>query len=221
MVKISPSILAGDQTDLAATSRFAQESGANFIHIDVMDGKFVPPVHYDPQTVKDIVAAVTLPVEAHLMVVEPIDLVEEYVRAGAKYVAIHAEAQPPEELLDVITKIQKLGAKAGIAINPETKVKEVDEKAFALCDYVLVMSVNPGWAGQEFIHKTIEKVAQLEQLSGRNGWKMFIEVDGGINLETAQQCVNAGAKVLVMGSAFYKAADPKAALMQVKPLGED
>ena len=221
MVKICPSILAGNQEDLAGASRFAQDCGADFIHVDVMDGKFVEPIHYSPATVREVCAAVRIPVEAHLMVVEPIELVEDYVREGAKLVAVHTEAQPPDELEQVIREIQSLGAKAGVAINPETRVLEVDEQALAICDYALVMSVNPGWAGQSFIHNSIEKVAALQQLAGRNGWKMTIEVDGGINLQTAQECVHAGAKALVMGSAFYKAPDPKAVLAQVRPMGEE
>lgn len=221
MVKICPSILAGNQLDLPATARFAQECGADFIHVDVMDGKFVDPIHYSPQTIVEVKSAVRIPVEAHLMVVEPLDVVEDYAKAGADMIAVHAEAQPPEELIDVVKKIKMLGALAGVAINPETKVLQVDEAALALCDYALAMSVNPGWAGQAFIHKTIEKIAQLEQLSGRHGWKMSIEVDGGINFETAKKCVQAGAKTLVMGSAFYKATDPLAAFNLVKPLGEE
>ncbi len=222
MVKVSASILAApDQADLAKAALFAQDAGADMVHVDVMDGKFVEPTHYSPKSVKEIAGAVKIPVDVHLMVVEPIDLVEDYALAGSAMITVHAEAQPPDELVTVVRKIKALGCKAGIALNPETRIRQVDLGALALCDYALVMSVNPGWAGQQFIHRSLEKIAQFEQLCGRNGWKTQIGVDGGVNAENAQDCVHAGARVVVMGSAFYKATDPKAVLALIKPLGEE
>jgi ribulose-phosphate 3-epimerase len=199
-IKLAPSILSADFARLGEQVQAAAEAGADYIHVDVMDGHFVPNLTMGPLVVEAIRPVTTLPLDVHLMVEMPERYLAEFRRAGADILTVHVEACP--HLHRVVQQIKELDAKAGVALNPATPLSAIEEMLPYL-DLVLVMTVNPGFAGQSFIPTMVEKIRHLRQLLDQHGLKVELEVDGGINARTAPLVTQAGAQVLVAGSAIY------------------
>lgn len=207
-IVLAPSILAADFAalghDIAATER----GGADLIHVDVMDGHFVPNITIGPLVVRAIKRVATRPLDVHLMIEEPDRYIESFVSAGADMVSVHVEAVP--HLHRSLTFIRSLGARAGVAINPSTPVSCLED-VIAEADHVLVMSVNPGFGGQAFIPHSVEKIRKVRALLDAAGSSALIEVDGGIDASTVGRVVGAGARILVAGHAIFGSGDPEAA----------
>lgn len=201
-IKIAPSILAADFTRLGQQLADAESAGADWIHIDVMDGRFVPNISFGPLVVEAARRTTTLPLDVHLMIVEPEKYVTEYVRAGASQISVHVEASP--HLHRTLQVIRESGVKAGVALNPHTPVSAISE-VLNLIDTVIVMSVNPGFGGQTLIESTLAKFRQLRNLAAERGLEFELEADGGVNAQTASAVIAAGASVLIAGSAVFSA----------------
>lgn len=212
-IRIAPSILSADFAYLARDIAAAEAGGADLLHVDVMDGHFVPNLTIGPPVIRAVHKVATVPLDVHLMVTNPDPYLRAYVEAGASMLTVHAEVLP--HLHRTIAAIRELGAKAGVAINPSTPVSVLDEVAGDL-DFVLVMSVNPGFGGQRFIPRAIEKVRQARALVDRAGRGGFVEVDGGVDLTTIRRVVEAGATALVAGQAVYGQPDPAAAVRALR-----
>jgi ribulose-phosphate 3-epimerase len=200
MVKIVPSILSADFTRLGEQVREAEAAGADYIQIDVMDGHFVPNITVGPLVVEAVRRAVQVPLDVHLMIENPERYIERFIEAGAHILTVHQEACV--HLHRVVQAIRELGARPGVAINPATPVSAIEE-ILDYVDLVLVMTVNPGFGGQEFIPGTLPKIARLRRMLDERRLLVEIEVDGGIDPETAPQVVRAGATVLVAGSSVF------------------
>lgn len=207
-IEIAPSILSADFARLAEEIASVERGGAGLLHVDVMDGHFVPNITIGLPVVKSLAEATRLPIDAHLMISEPGRYAEQFVAAGAKMVSVHVEADA--HLHRTLMAIKSAGAQAGVAINPATPLGELEE-AIGFADYVLIMSVNPGFGGQRFIASTLEKVRRLRRIIDERGLKARIEIDGGIDLSNIAEVVAAGAEILVAGSAIFGAADPQEA----------
>ncbi len=199
-VKIAPSILSADFARLGEQVAEVTTAGAHYIHIDVMDGHFVPPITIGAPVVEAIRPWTNLPLDVHLMVERPERQLEQFARAGADIITVHAEVCP--DLHRVVESIKGLGVRAGVSINPATPLAMVDDILPAL-DLVLLMTVNPGFAGQAFIEEVLDKIARLRQILDERGLSCELEVDGGITAQTAPRAVGAGARVLVAGSAIF------------------
>ncbi len=197
-IRIAPSILSADFTRLGEQVREAEAAGGALIHIDVMDGRFVPNITMGPLVVEAVRRATTLPLDVHLMIVEPDHLLSDFASAGANAITVHWEACP--NLHRTLQAIKQLGCRAGIALNPHTPASFLSE-IIHLVDEVNVMTVNPGFGGQHFLPETLPKIRQLRQMSGERD--IDLEVDGGINAETAPAVVEAGANVLIAGNAIF------------------
>jgi ribulose-phosphate 3-epimerase len=213
MIEIAPSILSADFARLGEQIATVEKAGASLLHVDVMDGRFVPNITIGLPVVKAISRATRLPIDAHLMIVEPGRYAEQFVKAGAQMVSIHIEADPHAHR--TLTGIRQAGALAGLAINPATSLSTLDE-AIKFADYVLIMSVNPGFGGQEFIPESLEKVRRLRKMIDERGLKTRIEIDGGINAENIADVTSAGAEIIVSGSSIFAAKDPAVALRQLR-----
>ena len=209
-IKIAPSILSADFSKMGEEVKSLEGSGADLVHCDVMDGVFVNNITFGIKMVEDLRKITSLPLDCHLMIVEPQKYVERFVRAGADIVTVHAEACK-EGLKDTLMLIKNAGAKCGAVINPDTPVSAVRE-VLPLSDMVLVMSVFPGFGGQKFIPEVLEKVREIRSLAEENGWNLDIEIDGGISPSNAAEVKSAGANVLVAGSAVFKAPDRRQAI---------
>jgi ribulose-phosphate 3-epimerase len=202
-VKIAPSILSADFARLADALKQAEEGGADWIHVDVMDGRFVPNLTIGAPVVKALRKETALPLDVHLMVERPDHLIESFVAAGADYLTVHVEAAT--HLHRTIERIRELGVKPGVSLNPATSLSTLDE-ILPYVDLVLVMSVNPGFGGQRFIPTSTNKIAALRRtLDERSLWGVEIEVDGGVSSKTAPEIVAAGGTVLVAGAAVFNA----------------
>jgi ribulose-phosphate 3-epimerase len=213
MVDIAPSILSADFTRLGEDIATVERAGASLLHVDVMDGRFVPNITVGLPIVKAISHATRLPIDAHLMIVEPGRYAEQFVAAGAQMVSIHIEADP--HVHRTLAAIKAAGAQAGVAINPATALASLEE-AINFADYILIMSVNPGFGGQKFISTSLEKVRRLRRMIDERGSKARIEIDGGIDTDNIADVVGAGAEIIVSGSAIFGAADPAVALRELR-----
>ena len=200
LVKIAPSILSADFSRLGEQVKEATEGGADYIHVDIMDGRFVPNLTIGPEVVRAIRPWTAIPLDIHMMVAEPERFVAQFADAGADIITVHAEAC--RHLHRTVDQISESGAKPGVAINPGTPISAVEEVLVDV-DQVLVMSVNPGFGGQSFIEASVDKIARMQALLDDAGSKAEIEVDGGISPETAGRVAAAGARVLVAGSAIF------------------
>jgi ribulose-phosphate 3-epimerase len=212
-IRLAPSILAADFANLGAEIAAVTRGGADQVHVDVMDGHFVPNITIGVPVVKSLRKATTLPLDVHLMITDPDRYIEPFIEAGANMVSVHVEVLP--HLHRTITQIQKLGARAGVVLNPSTPVSAIEEIA-ADVDFVLVMSVNPGFGGQVFIPHSLKKIQGVRALLDRAGNDAPIEVDGGIDLTTVEHVVRAGAAWLVAGHAIFGGGNAEQAAKAIK-----
>lgn len=210
---IAPSVLAADFANLGREITMVNESAADWIHVDIMDGVFVPNLSMGLPVVEAINRYAKKPLDVHLMIVQPERYVEAFQKAGAAIISVHAEACP--HLHRNIQQIKSLGCKAGVALNPHTPVS-VLEHIITEIDLVCVMSVNPGFGGQQFIPQTYKKVTQLRDMIDRSGSRALIEIDGGVNLSNARPLIDAGAHVLVAGNFVFSAEDPRRVISDLK-----
>ncbi|TSC29273.1 ribulose-phosphate 3-epimerase [Corallococcus sp. Z5C101001] len=213
-VRIAPSLLSSDFSRLAEEVRAVEAAGADLIHVDVMDGRFVPNITLGPVVVEAIKRVATKPLDVHLMILEPEKYVEAFVKAGADVLTVHQEASP--HLHRTLQQIRHLGAKPSVVLNPGTPLVAIEE-VLGDVDMVLLMSVNPGFGGQSFIESTVDKVRRLRAMLDARGLDVDIEVDGGINAQTAKRVVDAGATVLVAGSYVFGAKDYAQAIQSLRP----
>ena len=198
---ISPSILSADFSELGLEIERVEKSGAGWLHVDVMDGNFVPNLTLGMPVIKSVKPRSKIPLDVHLMIERPERYIEEFISAGADYLTIHVESTTDVE--GCLKKIRNLKCKPGITLRPKTDLKEI-EKYLPLVDLVLIMSVEPGFGGQSFMDEQLEKVKRLVEIRKTNPTKFLIEIDGGVNIETAKLCWAAGCDVLVAGSAVFK-----------------
>ena len=205
MFELAPSLLSADFTRLAEEIRAVEEGGARVLHVDVMDGRFVPNITIGLPVVKSIRKITDLTIDCHLMIVEPSTYAAEFVKAGADMVSVHVEADV--HLQRTLTAIREAGGQAGIAINPATPLVSLEE-ALPFADFVLLMSVNPGFGGQKFIHTAIDKLRRLRRMIDERGLPTRIEIDGGIDAGNIQKIVEAGAEIIVAGSAVFGKGNP-------------
>ena len=213
MVKVAPSILSADCANLASAVREVCQAGADFIHVDVMDGHFVPNLTFGPAILKAIKSYSTVPMDVHLMMTHPAEYIERFIASGANRLTIHAEIDADVGAL--LQKIRNFGAKAGVCIKPATPSQQI-MPYLDLLDLVLIMTVEPGFGGQEFMEDKLSKITEVKNLIGSRS--IDIEVDGGINYETAQAVVHAGADVLIAGNYIFSAADKKQAIQLLKDI---
>ena len=217
MIKIAPSILAADFSKLAEEVKKVEAAGAELIHIDVMDGHFVPNITMGAIVVEALRPVTKLPLDVHLMIENPNAYIEQFAKAGADYITVHVEACP--HLHRTLQLIRSYGVKSGVVLNPHTPIETILHVLDEI-DLVLFMTVNPGFGGQKFIHSVIPKVKQMAAIIREKELAIEIEIDGGINEETIIPCVEAGATLFVAGSAIYNAPDPAEALHRIKAAGE-
>lgn len=200
MMKIAPSILSADFAHLSRDIELVENFGVDYIHVDVMDGQFVPNITFGSSVVSALRPVTKLPLDVHLMIVDPERFIPDFAEAGADIISVHVESTP--HIHRALQLIKQHGTKAGVVINPGTPV-EMIEPVLSMADLVLVMTVNPGFGGQKFIEETLDKIRHLDRLRKERHYHYEIEVDGGIVLETAKQCRKAGADVFVAGSFIY------------------
>ncbi len=215
-IQIAPSLLSADFGRLAEETRAVELAGADLIHIDVMDGNFVPNITIGPTVVSAIRRATTLPLDVHLMIVEPQRYIDDFVRAGADIIYVHAEACV--HLHRVVQQIRAAGKRAGVSLNPHTSIDVIDVVLPQLSS-VLVMTVNPGFGGQAFIPETLPKIRKLRAEIDRRGLAVAISVDGGIGPDTAATVAEAGAEILVAGSAIFRTPDYRASVAAMRAAG--
>ncbi|SHF50447.1 ribulose-phosphate 3-epimerase [Ornithinibacillus halophilus] len=212
MTKIAPSILSADFAKLGEEIQDVEKGGAEYIHVDVMDGHFVPNITIGPLIVEAIKPVTSLPLDVHLMIENPDQYIDAFAKAGADIITVHQEACT--HLHRTLQQIKSTGVKAGVVLNPATPVMMIKD-VLTEVDMVLIMSVNPGFGGQSFIQGAVEKIKELNELRETLNLSFEIEVDGGVNVETAKLCTDAGADVLVAGSAVFNKSDRKQAIQDI------
>ena len=210
---LAPSILSADFTNLAQQIRMVEIGGADWIHCDIMDGHFVPNITFGPSLVKAAHKVTKLPIDVHLMIKKPDKYLEDFIKAGASYVSVHVEEVV--HLNRTINRIKELGAKAGVVINPATPLSSIVDVAEYI-DLLLIMTVNPGFGGQKFIPNSIRRIKEAVTLRHELNAKFLIEIDGGVNVETAKTAFEAGAEVFVAGSSIFKVDNISAATVEIK-----
>lgn len=215
---IAPSLLAADFLHLNDAVQLINESEADWFHLDVMDGRFVPNISFGMPIISAVNKICDKPLDVHLMMVEPEKYITQFRDAGADVITVHYETCP--HLHRTIQQIKDTGAKAGVALNPHTSVDLLDDVLESL-DLVLIMSVNPGFGGQKFIYQTVPKIKKLQEKIITRNLSAIIEVDGGVGLQNAEAVLQAGARVLVAGSSVFKADNPKDAISRLKAVGSD
>ena len=215
---IAPSVLAADFTNLQRDFDMVNQSTADWFHVDVMDGSFVPNISFGMMVVKAMKKMAKKPLDVHLMIVQPEKYIEQFREAGAEVITVHYEACP--HLHRTIQQIKATGAKAGVALNPHTPVALLEDIITDI-DLVCLMSVNPGFGGQKFIYRTIPKIRALRDIIAIQNAKTLIEIDGGVGLHNAEALLKAGANVLVAGSAVFKAKDPIDTIRRLKDIGKE
>lgn len=213
-IKIAPSVLSADFARMGEEIKSVEQAGADVIHLDVMDGVFVPNITFGIKMVADVRRITSLPLDCHLMIVHPEKYVKDFAKAGADYITVHYEACG-ESLKDTLLQIKENNVKCGLVINPDTPVEKI-ENLIPLCDMVLVMSVFPGFGGQKFIADVLDKCRAIRKIIDENNLDCLLEIDGGINADTAKSAREAGCDVLVAGSAVFGASDRVAAISAVR-----
>jgi len=206
-IKIAPSFLTADLAHLGDAVRAVEDGGADYLHLDVMDGRFVPPISFGEIVIETVRRLTRLPLDVHLMIAEPERHVEAFARAGGDIINVHVEAC--ERVDDVLARIRALGPRAGVCVSPPTPLSTIDH-VLDQADQVIVMGVNPGWGGQQLIPETLPKVRELRALLEERGLATEIEIDGGVKAANAADCVRAGAHVLVAGSSVFNDQAPPA-----------
>ena len=214
-IKIAPSVLSADLLKLKDQIESVEKNEAELIHLDIMDGHFVPNITFGPVIVSTLQRITDLPLDVHLMIMNADNYIPQFARAGADYITVHQEAGP--HLHRSIQLIKEQGVKAGVALNPATDLSTI-EPMLADLDLVLLMTVNPGFGAQTFIPLVLDKISKLSELKKKNSYNLEIEVDGGINMDTVPDVVKAGAEVLVAGNAIFGNEDPGKACRQLKSI---
>ena len=212
---IAPSLLSANFINLEADCKMLNESEADWFHLDVMDGRFVPNITFGPMIIEFVRKTTIKTCDVHLMIVEPENYAEQFKNAGADILTVHLEACP--HLHRNIQQIRSLGMRPGVAINPHTPVSYLSD-IIADIDLVCMMSVNPGFGAQKFIPQTLEKIKQLRKMINEKGLKTHIEIYGGVTLDNAKEILNAGADVLVAGNTVFKSSDPRSTIAQLKKM---
>jgi ribulose-phosphate 3-epimerase len=215
MKKICPSILSADFSKLSSEIKEIESAGADIIHCDIMDGHFVPNITFGPDIISKVNEITQLPLDVHLMIENPDKYIESFRKAGADYISVHYENN--NHLNRIVEKIKSLGAKAGVVINPATNVSLLEDIA-EYADFILVMSVNPGFGGQKFISNSIGKIKKLKDIIAKRNKKCLIEVDGGISLDNIKLVSDAGADMFVCGASVFRAGDRKSVITEMKKI---
>lgn len=217
MALVSPSLLAGDFANLERDIHDMESNGCDWVHVDVMDGRFVPNITIGIPVVKALARVSSLPLDVHLMIEEPVRYAAQFANAGAAYVTVHTEADTQENIHAALEEIRKSGAKPGISVKPNTPAQAVIPYLHAV-ELILVMTVEPGFGGQSFRTDMLPKLREIREMLNRENPTCRLSVDGGINSETAKLCAENGADVMVMGSAYFRAADRKTLTRQVQSM---
>jgi ribulose-phosphate 3-epimerase len=210
---LAPSILSADFTNLSQQIRMVEMGGADWIHCDIMDGHFVPNITFGPLVVEAANRLTDLPIDVHLMIENPDKYLEGFIKAGADFVSVHVEEV--NHLNRTVNRIKELGAKAGVVVNPATPISSIKDVAEYI-DLFLIMTVNPGFGGQKFISNSIRRIKEAVKLRNEMNGNFLIEIDGGVNVDTAKQAFDAGAEVFVAGSSIFNADNISAATMEIK-----